>query len=363
MTTIRRTPLHAFHEGHGARFVPFAGWEMPVQYTSILAEHTAVREAAGLFDVSHMGEATVTGPDAEAYLNHLLTNDVSKLVDGKGLYTVMCQDDGGVVDDLIVFKRADDDYFLCINAANTAKDIAWMQDQTADFNEVTVTDVSADYALLAIQGPKAAMILQALTPTDLSGVGRFRSVDLEVAGVPVYATRTGYTGEDGFELYIAPDQATQVADALLAAGKGDGLQLVGLGARDSLRLEAGLPLYGHELSDVITPLQANLGWVVKLKKDADFVGKEALAAEKAAGPAHKVVYYRLPGRRIAREGAAVLVDDREVGRVLSGSLSPLLGRAIGSALVAADAAGAPLAVELGRQRFPLEVKSPPLHKD
>ena len=268
MSDLKRTPLRDFHAARGARLVDFAGWEMPVQYRSILEEHKAVRRTAGLFDVSHMGEVDVKGPEAQQFLNRLVTNDVAKLFPGRVLYSPMCYPSGGVVDDLLVYMRAPNDYFLCINAGNVAKDLAWIHEQAAKF-KVTVTDRSDDYALLAVQGPRAAEIVQSLTGAKLGAVKYYHFVEGTVAGVQCIISRTGYTGEDGFELYHAAGDAVALAEAVLGAGVPKGLELAGLGARDSLRLEAGYPLYGHEITQDISPLTAGLGWTVKLDKGAD----------------------------------------------------------------------------------------------
>ncbi len=338
----------------------FAGWEMPVQYRSILEEHKAVRRAAGLFDVSHMGEVTVTGPDSGRFLNHLVTNDVAKLFPGRVLYSPMCYPTGGVVDDLLVYMRAPDDYLLCINAGNIDKDVAWIRQQAAGF-AVTIDDRSADYALLAVQGPKAAAIVQSLTGAKLGAVPYYHFVEGTVAGIHCLISRTGYTGEDGFELYHAAGDAVALAEALLAAGAPEGLELAGLGARDSLRLEAGYPLYGHEIDAEVSPLAAGLGWTVKLDKGADFVGRAALVAEKAAGPRRKIVFFKTGDRRIVRAGAPVLGRGGVVaGEVRSGTLSPVLNEAIGSALVAAEYAAEPLQVDIRGARIDLQLVKPPL---
>lgn len=358
MSELQRTPLRDFHAAHGARLVDFAGWEMPVQYRSILEEHKAVRRTAGLFDVSHMGELDVRGPDAAAFLNHLVTNDVTKLFPGRVLYSPMCYPSGGVVDDLLVYMRGSEDFFLCINAGNIAKDVAWIQEHARKFN-VTVTDRSADYALLAVQGPRAAEIVQSLTGAKLGLVKYYHFAEATVAGVHCLASRTGYTGEDGFELYHSPGDAVKLAEALLAAGASRGLELAGLGARDSLRLEAGYPLYGHEITQDITPLTAGLGWTVKLDKGADFVGRDALVDEKKNGAANRVVFFRTGDRRIVRAETAVLdAHGTTVGRVLSGTLSPLLNEAIGSALVP-TAAQAPLRVDIRGAAVELQPVKPP----
>ena len=359
MSELKRTPLRDFHAAHGARLVDFAGWEMPVQYRSILEEHKAVRRAAGLFDVSHMGEVDVRGPDAGRFLNRLVTNDVAKLFPGRVLYSPMCYPSGGVVDDLLVYKRGADDYFLCINAGNIDKDLAWIREQAAKF-EVTITDRSADYALLAVQGPQAAAIVQSLTGAKLGLIKYYHFTDATVAGVQCIASRTGYTGEDGFELYHAASDAVTLANALLEAGKPRGLELAGLGARDSLRLEAGYPLYGHEITAEISPLTAGLGWTVKLDKPGGFIGRDALAAEQQNGSANRIVFFKTGDRRIVRAETPVLGRDGAiVGRVVSGTLSPILNEAIGSALVTAEAAAAPLSVDIRGTRLELTLVKPP----
>ena len=357
--------------------VDFAGWEMPVQYKSILDEHRAVRRAAGLFDVSHMGELDVRGPDAPAFLQQLLTNDLSRMTPGRVVYSPMCNPGGGVVDDLLVCKRGERDFLLCVNAGNISKDLDWINGQAATLrkpggarHEVTIENRSAEYALLAVQGPRAIEIVQSLAPGHRLDTIKYYhfAEDVAVAGVPCIASRTGYTGESGLELYHAPGDSRKLADALLAAGEPLGMQLAGLGARDSLRLEAGYPLHGHEISDDISPLTAGLDWTVKLKKQGGFVGCEALAAELAArdnpgagGTAlKKVVYFRTGDRRIARAGAAVLDEaGNQAGTVLSGTLSPMLNEAIGSALVPRRLAGAPLFAGIRGEKIALQLVTPP----
>ncbi|MDB6167807.1 MAG: glycine cleavage system protein [Verrucomicrobia bacterium] len=359
MSELRRTPLRDFHAAHGGRLVDFAGWEMPVQYRSILEEHKAVRRAAGLFDVSHMGEVDVRGPEAGKFLNHLVTNDVAKLFPGRALYSPMCYPSGGVVDDLLVYMRGPEDYFLCINAGNIDKDLAWMREQAAGFN-VVITDRSSDYALLAVQGPKAAAIVQSLADAKLDAVKYYHFTEGTVAGVKCLISRTGYTGEDGFELYHAAADAPKLAEALLAAGAPHGLELAGLGARDSLRLEAGYPLYGHEITEDISPLAAGLGWTVKLDKGVDFVGRAALAAQKKEGLKQKIVFFKTGDRRIVRAETPVLDSaGATVGRVVSGTLSPLLNEAIGSAVVTAAAVDQPLKVDIRGAHVNLQLVKPP----
>ena len=347
MSELHRTPLRDFHAAHGARLVDFAGWEMPVQYRSILEEHKAVRRAAGLFDVSHMGEVDVRGPEAGKFLNYLVTNDVAKLYPGRVLYSPMCYPSGGVVDDLLVTMRGPDDYF------------AWIREQSSPF-AVTITDRSDDYALLAVQGPRAAEIVQSLTGAKLGLVQYYHVTEGTVAGIHCLISRTGYTGEDGFELYHAAGDAVALAEAVLAAGAPRGLELAGLGARDSLRLEAGYPLYGHEITQDISPLTAGLGWTVKLDKGADFIGRDALVAEKKNGAVNKVVFFKTGDRRIVRAETPVLGENGTiVGRVLSGTLSPLLNESIGSALVTVAAAREALVVDIRGTKLNLHLVKPP----
>lgn len=359
MSDLLRTPLRDFHAARGGRLVDFAGWEMPVQYRSILEEHKAVRRAAGLFDVSHMGEVEVQGPQALDFLENLVTNEVARLLPGKVLYTPMCAADGGTLDDLLVYLRSPGDYLLCVNAGNIAADLAWMARQAEGF-AVTITDRSADYALLAIQGPASAAILQALTGAKLGLLANYTFCEGTVAGVACLISRTGYTGEDGFELYHAPGDAVVLAEALLAAGGPHGLELAGLGARDSLRLEAGFPLHGHELSPAISPVAAGLGWTVKLGKTRRSLAHEALAREMAEGTERRVVFFRTGDRRIVRAETPVRGPDGTiVGRVLSGTLSPLLNEAIGSALIETAAAGGALSVDIRGVELRLLAVRPP----
>jgi len=360
-----RTPLYDWHARHGARFVPFGGWEMPVQYTGILEEHRATRTAAGLFDVSHMGEALVAGPQAAVFLDHVCTNRMGDLAVGRARYTLLCAQDGGVVDDIIVYRTGPQSFMLCLNAGNTPGDIAWLSEHAAKF-DCTFKDASAEYAQLALQGPKAIEIASLLAPSAvrLADVPRFSFVEILLSGAPMLASRTGYTGEDGFEFYLRPDQAASFADALLEAGAPLGLKPCGLGARDSLRLEAGLPLYGHEISREISPLQAGLGWAVKLDKAEGFIGREALAVESAAKPARRVVFFTLDDRRVARADMIVSAGGKPVGKVLSGTVSPMLNQPIGSALVDAVAldVGATLTVDVRGSAIPLRLAKPPLYK-
>jgi aminomethyltransferase len=363
MSELNESPLRLFHERRNARMVPFAGWSMPVQYSSIIDEHKAVREKAGLFDASHMGEILVEGKQAEAFLEKLVSNAVAPTAIGKAVYTVMCYENGTVVDDLIIYRRGDDRFLLCVNASNTEKDLAWIQKQSSGF-DCTINDVSSDYGLLALQGPLAAKIVtMVLTWPELESLPRFHFIEREWSGIPLLVSRTGYTGEDGFEIFCPVKNAEIIAEAIITSGEPMGLLPCGLGSRDSLRLEAGYPLYGHEISDEINPLSGGLGWVVKLKKEADFIGKKALSEMQQNGLQQKVIHFILKDRRIAREGMPVKSGDKTVGKVVSGTHSPMLNAPIGSALVDSDAIKAGnLTTEIRGKSIDLEVVKPPLYK-
>jgi len=339
---VKQTPLNQVHRELGARMVEFGGWDMPVQYAGVIEEHLAVRQAAGLFDVSHMGEIEVRGANALALVQLLTTNDAARLVDGQVQYSALCYAEGGVVDDVTLYRHSPDHYLFCVNAANTDKDFAWMEQVLAGsgLSDVTLTNVSDQYAQIALQGPKAAAILAGLTAVPLDGIAYYHFGSGEVAGVPTLISRTGYTGEDGFELYLPAQSAVAVWQQLLAAGQPFGLQPVGLGARDTLRLEKGYALYGHELSAAITPLEAGLGWITKLDKP-DFIGKAALVAQKQAGVPRRRIALRMLERGIPREGYPVYLDGRQVGTVTSGTMSPSLKVGIALALVETAAASAP----------------------
>lgn len=326
----RKTPLYDLHLSLKGRMVPFAGYLLPVQYeTGVIVEHKAVREACGLFDVSHMGELRIHGKDALRSLNLLMTNDFSDLEVGRVRYSPMCNASGGIVDDLIVYKFADDDYLLVVNAANKDKDAAWIRSHL--MGDVQMDDLSDDYAQLALQGPKSKEILAKVADQAAFPVKYYSFVpELQVAGVPCLVSRTGYTGEFGYELYCAPENAVKLAEALLDAGRELGLIPCGLGARDTLRLEAGMPLYGHEMNDEITPLEAGLGFFVKLDK-ADFIGKTALLEKKE--PKFVRAGLMLLDRGIAREHNDVYVNDRKIGETTSGTLAPYLNKAVAMARI------------------------------
>jgi aminomethyltransferase len=334
---LRHTPLFAAHEALGAKLIDFGGWAMPVQYqTGIIKEHKNVRSAVGLFDVSHMGEAAIRGARAGEAVQHLITNDVGKLVDGAAMYTVMCYEHGGIVDDCIVYRRSASDYLIVLNASNTEKDLAWIRQHAAPFG-VAIEDLSDATALIAVQGPAAVALVDSLSPAELAGVPAFRFAEAEIAGVRCTAARTGYTGEDGFELACASGDATRLWNALLDEGRKHGALPIGLGARDTLRLEARLCLYGNDIDETTNPYEAGLGWVVK--PDAgDFVGKQALLAAKAA-IGRKLIGFHIEERRgIARPGYPVVDrtragEDAVIGRVTSGTKGISVDGAIGMAYV------------------------------
>ena len=345
---MKMTPLNQVHKDLGARMVEFGGWEMPVQYAGVIEEHLAVRQAAGLFDVSHMGEVEVTGHRALDFLQYLTTNDVSRLVDGQVQYSTLCYPDGGVVDDVTLYRINAEHFMFCVNAANTDKDFAWMQNVLAesDIDGVALTNSSDNYAQIALQGPKADDILAELTELPLKDISYYHFREGEVAGVSMLISRTGYTGSGGFELYLSPASAAAVWQRLTEAGKPFGLVPVGLGARDTLRLEKGYALYGHELSSEISPLEAGLGWIVKLGK-GDFVGRAALLAQKEAGVPRHWVGVKMIDRGIPREGYPLYKGDRQIGSVTSGTMSPSLKMGIGLALVESGCAVLDAEVEVG----------------
>lgn len=334
---MKKTPLYEKHCALGAQMIDFGGWMMPVQYSGILEEHEQVRRAAGLFDVSHMGEIMVRGKGAFAYLQKLVTNDLLGAVRGRIIYSPMCYPDGGVVDDLLIYKLSEEEYLLVINASNTDKDFAWLKENLID--EVEIADYSPQYAQIAIQGPKAQEILQRLTDFPLEKIRFYYFQDnVSVSGISAIVSRTGYTGEDGFEIYLPPEKAGSLWDELLRVGRPLGLVPIGLGARDTLRFEVALPLYGHELSATITPLEAGLGRFVKLSK-ADFIGREALIRQNEEGPKRKLIGLEMTGRGVARNGYPVKYQGKEIGYVTTGSYAPSLKKNLGLALVDADFSG------------------------
>ena len=327
---LKKTPLNAVEKELGGRMVDFGGWELPVQYAGILEEHEAVRTAAGLFDVSHMGEITVKGPQALDLLQKATCNDVSKLEDGRAQYNGLLYPNAGFVDDIVIYRNSADDYFVVVNASNTDKDYEWMRDAAAGM-DADVRNVSADYAQLALQGPEAERILQPLTDISLPSVKYFRFATGAVDGARAIVSRTGYTGEDGFEIYISPADAPPLMRRLVEAGA----KPCGLGARDTLRLEAKMALYGNDIDDTTTPIEADLAWIVKLDK-GDFTGRPVLEKEKAEGPGRKLVGFEMVDRGIARHGYPVVAGKDEIGVVTSGTHSPTLKKAIGLAYLPLD---------------------------
>ncbi|MAJ60235.1 MAG: glycine cleavage system protein T [bacterium TMED88] len=331
MSELRKTPLHDQHQALGARMVDFAGFAMPVQYTSIKQEHAAVRERAGLFDVSHMGQIEIAGPGAVECAEKLLTCPIASLRPGRVRYGVLCNETGGCVDDVTVYRKSDTAFFLCVNAANVEKDFLWIKRHAPE--AVTVIDQSDQTALLALQGPASASILDrvsSLTSTDkkVSGLGRFRFAAADLSGHPVQISRTGYTGADGFEIYLPAESAASIFETLMDAGRDDGLETAGLGARDTLRLEAALPLYGHELDDSTSPLEAGLDRFIK-SQTGGFLGAEAIQRREEQGRVRQLVGFVIEGRGIPRGGYPIALDGTEVGSVTSGGPSPTLGSAIG----------------------------------
>jgi aminomethyltransferase len=367
-TGARRTPLTHVHEQLGATLTDFAGWLMPLRYGSETAEHNAVRTAAGLFDLSHMGELLVTGPEAARALDYALVGNLSALRPGRARYTMICAADGGVLDDLIVYRLADQEFLVVANAAN-AGPVAGLLTERAGRLDAAVADQTDDYALIAIQGPRATGILGPLTDARLDEVKYYASYPATVAGADVLLARTGYTGEDGFEIFARPGDAEGIWTALAQAGADQGLLPAGLSARDTLRLEAGMPLYGNELGPDLTPYDAGLGRVVKLDKPGDFVGREALTARAQEPPERVLVGLAVQSRRVARHGYPVLWDGQPAGTVTSGSPSPTLGRPIAMAYVtpqvAADAgndAAGRLAVDIRGNAEPATLVPLPFYR-
>ncbi|CAB4686597.1 MAG: glycine cleavage system aminomethyltransferase GcvT [Actinobacteria bacterium] len=356
-----QTPLHAEHARLGASFTDFGGWDMPVRYSSDLAEHQAVRESAGLFDISHMAEIFVSGPQAASFLDYALVGQASAIAIGKAKYSLICNAQGNIIDDLIVYRLQDDQFLVIANAGNRAAVVEALEQRALFQGFVGVTDNSDDFALLAIQGPKATSILQTLTDTDLSTLPYYSIGTGKVAGVEAYLCRTGYTGEDGFEILFNQSHATDVFNALISAGAIP----CGLASRDTLRLEAGMPLYGHELSLDINPYEAGLGRVVKLDRDEDFVGKSALAVLSTKTPAKQLVGLVGEGKRAARAEYEVFADgDQAIGHITSGALSPTLGYPVAMAYVATASSevGTNLSVDIRGTRLPMTVVKLPFYK-
>lgn len=331
MSGLKRTPLYEKEAAAGGKMIDFGGWELPVQYEGILKEHKMVREKAGLFDVSHMGEIIVKGEGAKGFIQTMITNDVNKIETGQAIYSPICYENGGTVDDLIVYQIAEDEFFIVVNAANTDKDFDWFCNHSLD--SLDLQNVSDSIAQLAIQGPKAEEILQRLTDYDLSTIRFFHfAANVKLVGGEGIVSRTGYTGEDGFEIYINAKDGPALWDAILKAGGGD-IAPIGLGARDTLRFEAKLPLYGHEITPKITPVEAGLGFFVRPEKEGDFVGSEVLSEQKNGGLTRKLAEFEMTGRGIPRGGYPVAVDGKEVGFVTTGMFAPTLEKNLGLAIL------------------------------
>jgi len=332
----KKTPLYEEHVKLGGKIVNYAGWLLPVQYEGLVPEHEAVRNQAGLFDVSHMGAIDISGKDAKRFLDYLLTNDVSKMEDNQVIYTFMCYPHGGVVDDLLTYRFKDDEYMLVVNAANVDKDYAWIMEQKKDF-DVVIDNKAGKTAILALQGPEAANILQKLTDTNLSEIKAFYlRKDVKIAGFNTIISRTGYTGEDGFEIYVDNAGVVQIWNELFNVGKEFGLKPTGLGCRDTLRFEAMLPLYGQEISEEINPLEGGLKFFVKLKKESDYIGKEALNNIWDAGLKKKMVGFEMIDRGIPREGYEIQKNGKVIGHVTTGYMSPTVKKNIGNAIILAE---------------------------
>lgn len=362
-TNLKKTPLNEVHRNSGGKMVDFGGWDMPVQYTAgVIAEHLATREKVGLFDVSHMGEIWVEGEDAIAFVNKLTTNDVTKLVDGQAHYSALTNDNGGVVDDLLVYRFDVDKLLLVVNAGTTEKDWDWITSHKADEN-ITLTNASADYCQIAIQGPKAVEIAQTFTDINLSEIKYYHFTVGTFNGVDAIISRTGYTGEDGFEIYANKDHAEKLWNDFIEAGAEHGILPCGLAARNTLRLEAAMSLYGHELSDDISPLEAGLGWICKLNK-GEFTGREHLVKLKEEGVKRKIVGFELIDKGIARDEMEVYVGDEKVGVVTSGSPAPFLKKNIGLAFLPTEFAknGQEIKIDVRGKKLAAVVVPTPFYK-
>lgn len=359
---LKQTALNAAHRRWGGKMVPFGGWDMPVQYAGTIEEHLAVRNAVGLFDVSHMGEAEVRGPQALQLVQHLTTNDASKLQIGQAQYSGLLYPTGGFVDDLLVHKFSDEHFLLCINASNTDKDVAWMQSNAAGF-DAEITNTSPTYSQLALQGPQALAVLQPLVDVELSSIKYYWFTRGHVDGVPALIARTGYTGEDGFELYFDPAESEHIWEKLLAAGQPQGIQPCGLAARNTLRLESKMALYGNDIDETTTPYEADLAWIVKLAK-GDFIGRDVLAKQKEAGIQRKLVGFEMLGRGIGRDHYPLYLGDQQVGHVTSGSPAPFLKKNIGLAYLplAQTAVGTQFDVDVRGKRVAAQVVETPFYK-
>ena len=358
---VKKTPLYGEHLRLKAKMVEFAGYEMPLQYSSIIEEVKTVRESVGIFDVSHMGEIFVSGKDAIEFANYLITNDLSKISFGDALYTVMCNEDGGIIDDTIVYKVDRETVYFVVNAANREKDFEWMKRWSGKFN-VKVEDRSDDLALIAVQGPKSEEMLQEMASIVLKKLGYYKFTTARFRGIKATVSRTGYTGEDGFELMVQAEASVPLWRSLLEYGEKYSIKPAGLGARDVLRLEAGYLLYGNDMDEETNPLEVGLSWVVKLDKE-DFIGKEALLKIKESGVKRKIVGLILKGRNVPRKGFKVFKDGKEVGLVTSGTFSPTLGKSIALSIVSKEVKkGDVVEVEIRGKRIEAEVVKPRFYR-
>ncbi len=361
--TLKKTPLNARHRSLGARMVEFGGWDMPVEYSGIADEHVAVRTRAGLFDVSHMGQIEIAGADALKAVQHMACNDASRLSVNQAHYSALTTPQGTFVDDVLTYRLADEHFMFVVNASNIIKDFGWITEQIAGIGDAVAVNTSSRYALLALQGPSARDVLQPLTGANLSDIKHYWFTTGEVAGVLATISRTGYTGEDGFEVFVPPAQAQRVWDAILAAGQSAGVVPAGLGARDTLRLEAAMRLYGNDMDETTTVLEADLGWIVGWKKE-EFIGDEVLRRQKAEGTARRLAGFEMLDRAIARHGHEVYIGGDRAGIVTSGTQTPFLKKAIGMAYLPSDVAsdGAEFEIDVRGRRCRARVVPTPFYK-
>jgi aminomethyltransferase len=360
-TPTQKTPLNHWHRQNGAKMVEFGGWEMPIEYSGIIQEHSAVRGAAGLFDISHMGELRIDGPEAFRFVQWITCNDASKLKTGHIQYSAFLTPQGTFIDDILVYRLGENSFFICVNAANTSKDFEWVKSQ--NHFQASASDVSHEYAQISLQGPRSIEILQPLVDIVLSQIRYYWFTWGNFRGIPAMVSRTGYTGEDGFELYLSPGAAEDAWKTLVVAGKPLGLLPVGLGARNTLRLEAKMALYGHEISDEITPWEADLNWIVKMGK-GDFIGRNELEKQAATGVQRKLAGFEMTGRGIARDGYKVWLNGIESGWVTSGSPSPTLGKNIGLAYLPIEhcSLDQPIEIQVRTNRVPAKIVTTPFYK-
>lgn len=359
---FKKTPLFSFHESHGASLAPFAGWLMPISYHSIIEEHRRVRQTVGIFDLTHMGEIWIKGRDAEAFMQKIMTNDVRKLFDGKILYSPICNEKGGVIDDILVHRKSEDSFFLVVNASNIDKDESWFRLQSQGM-DLEIINVSLETALMGVQGPECSYILRKIFGPEINNLPYYQFIEFEFKDTQFLISRTGYTGEDGFEIYLDQSKALEWWNQLLHIGEYAQIEPIGLGARDTLRLEMRYSLYGQDITDETTPLEAGLGWTVSFSKK-DFIGYQALVAQKASGIGRKLVGFEMMGRGIARGGCAILINHERVGEVTSGSYSPSLNKSIGLGYVPIEHAsfGNQVDIIIREKKFPAKIVKTPFYR-